>query len=106
MIFEVEMLAFGEPGEVRRVDVPDEHANMDIKHVLESVFYWGQNDSQPQDHPSVSVGDVIRCRGENWMVAGIGFKRLDEEQMTRYRLLDRRDRWRTQYEFGRTNMAS
>lgn len=106
MIFEVEMLAFGEPGEIRRVDVPDEHANHeDVRHVLESVFYWGQNDFQPQEHPSVSTGDVIRCMGENWLVAGVGFKKITDEQLSQYRLVDRRDRWRTQYEFERTNRA-
>lgn len=107
MIFEVEMLAFGEPGEIRRVDVPDEHANQeDIHNVLEGVFYWGQNDFQPQQHPSVSAGDVIRCRGENWLVAGVGFKKLTDEQLTQYRGVERRDRWLVRDDFKHTNSSS
>lgn len=92
MIVEVEMLAFGEPGEVRKVEIPE---NLDNVTVLDSVFHYGQNDFQPQNHPSVSAGDVIRYKGENYLVASVGFKKLTDEQLNEYRSLDRKDRFFT-----------
>jgi hypothetical protein len=91
MIVEVEMLAFGEPGEIRKVEIP--HDNLDRITVLDSVFHYGQNDFQPQNHPSVSAGDVIRYNGEHYLVAGMGFRKLTNDQLARYRSLDQRDRF-------------
>lgn len=73
MIFEVEMRAFGEPGEVRKVNVPDSQitgtdADLDL------IFYHGQNDFQPQNHPSLSAGDVIRFGGRKVLIDMIGFR--------------------------------
>jgi hypothetical protein len=105
MIFEVEMLAFGKPGEVRKVNVPDEaltRAKEDTDNILEAAFYYGQNDFQPQNHPSVSAGDVIRWKEENYLVAGMGFKKLTDEQLNDYRSLDQNDKFigRCQIEIG------
>lgn len=104
MIIEVEMLAFGQPGEVRKVNVPDDKClNTDPENILEAVFYYGQNDFQPQNHPSVSAGDVIRWNNENHLVAGMGFKKLTDEQLNEYRSLDQNDRFigRCQIEIGK-----
>lgn len=107
MIFEVEMLAFGRPGEIRKVDVPDEACLVygweeNPENILESVFYYGQNDFQPQEHPSVSAGDVVRWKDENYLVAGMGFRKLTNEQLETYRSLDQNDRFlgRCQIETG------
>lgn len=102
MIIEVEMLAFGEPGEVRKVNVPDDKC-LDPENILEAVFYYGQNDFQPQNHPSVSAGDVIRWNNENHLVAGMGFKKLNDDQLKAYRSLDKYDRFigRCQIEIGK-----
>lgn len=44
----------------------------------ELVFYYGQNDHQPKQQRSVSVGDVIELpvSGNEYRVACIGFERL------------------------------
>jgi len=99
MIVEVEMLAFGKPGEIRQVNLPDE---VQEDRILDAVFYYGQNDFQPQNHPSVSAGDVIRWNNENHLVAGVGFKKITDEQLNTYRNLDRNDRFigRCQIEIG------
>lgn len=91
--FTVKMLAFGEPGEERIVDVPLlEVDGKPIEDQLERVFYWGQNDFQPQQHPSVSVGDVVVVGDEYWRVASTGFQQLTQEQFDAYLQVERRDR--------------
>ena len=107
MIIEVEMLAFG--NEIREVDIPDEvcliHGwDEDPNRVLDSVFYYGQNDFQPRNQPSVSAGDVIRWKDNKYLVAGMGFKQLTDEQLNQYRALSTDDRFigRCQIEIGET----
>lgn len=75
MIIEVEMLAFGN-GEIREVEVPDGEVTSDVDQMLELVFHYGQNDFQPKNHPSVSVGDVVRLNNERYAVAGLGFRKV------------------------------
>jgi len=75
MIFEVEMRAFGNPGEVRKVNVPDDQIT-GTESDLNLIFQYGQNDFQPQQHPSVSVGDVIRFGNRKVLVAPIGFENI------------------------------
>lgn len=73
MKVEVEMLAFG-GGQIRVVDIPE--ADWPTDHPanqLEAVFLWGQNDVQPQQIPSVSVGDVVRLDGKRYRVESMGF---------------------------------
>ena len=87
MKVKVLMLAFGDPGQVREVEVPVESES-----VLDEVFRYGQNDFQPQRCPSVSKGDVIEYNGHH-LVASFGFKELSEEQLQEYTAMDRRDRY-------------
>ena len=78
--YEVEMLAFGEPGEIRIVDIPAHRMppNASILDILALIFEYGQNDFQPKNRPSVSVGDVIRySNGGRYYVAGVGFAEVD-----------------------------
>jgi hypothetical protein len=75
--FVVEMLAFGDPGELRTVEVPYSAMHgQDEATIRELVFHFGQNDVQPQQHPSVSVGDVLRMYGQRWIVKPAGFELL------------------------------
>ena len=76
MIFNVEMLAFGRPGEIREVHVPDSEITEDHFTNLQLVFHYGQNDFQNLPHPSVSVGDVINYNNQKFLVAAIGFKNI------------------------------
>lgn len=84
MQVEVEMLAFGDPGEIRIVDVPRNRLviedilenRVSIDEALQIVWVFGQNDKQPKQHPSLSVGDVIRLNGERYRIEPIGFKKI------------------------------
>lgn len=100
MKINVEMLAFSN-GEMRPVEVPDEIKNLD--HALDLVFHYGQNDFQNLPYPSVSAGDVIHYEGKKYLVAGIGFKEMTEEQLNQYRTLPTDDRFigRCQIELDR-----
>lgn len=89
MIVKVRMLAFGEPGEVRNVMIPNETPEAEV---LDAVFHWGQNDFQPQNHCSVSMGDVIEWQDGLHIVCSVGFRKLTAEEYAEYEAMDRRDR--------------
>jgi flagellar motor switch protein FliM len=75
MVFEVEMWAFMN-GQIREVHIDDERLEGKTKdQVLELVFHFGQNDVQPKDMCSVSVGDVIRLDGVCHEVKMFGFEK-------------------------------
>ena len=78
MVIEVEMLAFGKPGEIRNVQLPDQDASLPVEELLESVFYWGQNDFQSLPHPSVTAGDVVRIGSDRYLCCGVGWQKLTE----------------------------
>lgn len=86
----VKMLAFGEPNEVRMVDVPN--LTGDVNKDLELVFQYGQNDFQNKPHPSVSVGDVIIYDNSHYLVLPLGFRKMDEDEIKTYEMLHQRDR--------------
>lgn len=73
MKFEVEMHAFGK-GQIRTVTLP-----LDVRACLGAIFEFGQNDFQPQQMPSVSVGDIIRFNNERWVVMPVGFKKVSAD---------------------------
>jgi hypothetical protein len=77
MKIEVEMRAFMD-GAIRVVNIPDEELGPDPTEmaVLELVFKYGQNDFQPQQMTSVSVGDVVRYDGRRFEVYSTGFKEV------------------------------
>ena len=75
MKVEVEMLAFGN-GDIRIVSLDDSVKNMEVEEQLDQVFMFGQNDAQPLNMPSVSMGDVIRLNGERFKIAMFGFEKI------------------------------
>lgn len=89
MKFIVELLAFGKPGEVREVEVLP-HKEMPpmpitlVDAMLNEVFLRGQNEEDPQDHPSVSAGDVIHIGEDRWLVLAVGFHKLTATQYVEY----------------------
>lgn len=91
MIFNVEMLAFGD-GEIREVDVPNDRLTNDVNQDLEMIFHFGQNDFQNKPHPSVSAGDVIHYKNNKYVVAGIGFKQISDTEYGEYLNIQRHDR--------------
>jgi len=74
----VELRAFrNEDGsELRSVEVPNILIEKEttVIDILEHVFKYGQNDFQPKNQRSVSVGDVVRLYGKRWEVDMFGFK--------------------------------
>lgn len=92
MNFQVEMLAFGNWGEIRNVVVPDNAPCNTPTDMLSNVFHYGQNDVQPQQHPSVSVGDVVRFGNEKWLVCNVGFRQLTNDEYSEYTRMAQRDR--------------
>jgi len=82
----VELLAFESNEEKmwREVDITNYPLNMN------SVFELGQNEFQPQDRCSVSMGDVIHWENEKHLIMGCGFKKLTEKEYEIYKLLPRR----------------
>jgi hypothetical protein len=90
MKFEVE-LNFFMPGKIRTVNVPIQKLRGKTPmQQLDQIFWFGQNDNQPQELPSVSMGDVIRFKDQRYMVLSVGFKKLKHNQyvLTRPKLED------------------
>lgn len=84
-VYKVFMLALkGNINNIREVEVPiQEVAQQDLNSVLEAIFKYGQNDFQPKDIRSVSVGDVIELvtptseyKGVYYAVGGLGFVKI------------------------------
>lgn len=99
MKYMVQMLAFqptkdGDPIVKRPVEVPDgDLKDADLLTKLGLVYQYGQNDFQPiKDIVSVSAGDVIDLDGDNYLVCGVGFRKLTKEEYDRFVALPRRDR--------------
>jgi hypothetical protein len=103
MKFKVHMLAFMD-GKIREVDVPDSQAHdksPERPELLELVFWHGQNEVQPQELCSVSVGDVIELEGKFHMVVSLGFWAMSQEEFDAYKAMDRTSR--LFYSLRRTN---
>ena len=105
MQVKVLMLAFEDDGVVRMVEVPDSDLPLHIQgvdphffenHVLEKVFYYGQNDFAvgPEKNTtcSVSAGDVVEFEDRFFLCAMAGWKEINETQLEEYKSLPRRDR--------------
>jgi hypothetical protein len=91
MLIQAHLYAFGN-GEVRPINVPDKEWVGTIEEKLERVFYWGQNDFQPLKFPSLSVGDVVKVEGRNFLVKTCGFGELTEGELAKWVATPRRER--------------
>ena len=89
--YKVHMMAFGKPGEIREVDLP-EPVPTDIEELAEEIFRLGQNDFQPKCHCSVSMGDVMEIDGKLYGVAAFGIKEITQQQFEEYKNIPQRDR--------------
>ena len=92
MLVKVQMLAFENEGVVRLVNVPDNELCADPLHALETVFYYGQNDFQPQNICSLSCGDVAEYEGKNYLCCFAGWQEIDDETLASYKAIPRRNR--------------
>lgn len=94
MIFKVHMLANNPPEweNPRLVDVPNEEVVSDDMQLLERIFYWGQNDFQPRQCCSVSMGDVAEIDGIFYLCCAVGWKAITREELEEYKKIPQRDR--------------
>lgn len=77
-IIQVQQFKFND-GQYRNVEVPASEISEDVMETLEKVYQYGQNDFQPLNCPSVSVGDVINYDRKYFVVANFGFKQIKSE---------------------------
>jgi hypothetical protein len=127
MKFKVHMVAFEEPIRVRMVepDIVELAEAKTTSDVLESIYKWGQNDFQPQNCCSVSVGDVVELEPLTpdsigaldeglppgpedwdpslWLVAPCGFKKITQEQFEAHKALPQIDRSMNAYALARAS---
>ena len=85
MKFKVHMLANEPAYRVREVDLPgiteDILSTYKEDTLLNEIYVYGQNDFQPQQCCSVSVGDIIELGDKMFLVASIGFQQLNLRQL-------------------------
>lgn len=94
--FRVRMIAFEDTNpdgsiKVREVDVPDNLLTGKFPD-LDRIFHFGQNDFQPKDFCSVSVGDVIEFQGKLFVVRPTGFGEISEMDYLELATIERRER--------------
>ena len=88
MKVKVELLAFGERGQIRWVDINESTDGMALYTLLENAFIYGQNNFQPTPGiRSVSVNDVIHLDSSRFMfrIAPAGFDELTPAQYEEHR---------------------
>lgn len=96
MTFKVFQFWNGNEASIREVEIPgpvyeEKLANI-LTHdtegvrmgLLNSIFHYGQNETQNKPNPSVSVGDIIQLNFEGdiefWVVASQGFKNYGRDK--------------------------
>ena len=91
MIVKARLYAFKD-GQVREIDVPDREMFGPIERKLERVYYWGQNDFQPRQLPSLSVGDVVELEDKFFLVNVAGFRELTAAEVEEWAKIPQRDK--------------
>jgi len=103
------LLAFLED-RIRMVEIDDRFkSNPNVMEVLEAVFEQGQNDFQPQPHPSLSVGDVVEwdmAGYRYWLIMPTGFRGLLKPQYENYIRIPMRDRAMATYKMKDENQKA
>lgn len=88
MQYAVHLLAFTD-GDIRLVEIPD---TTPPNNVLNAVWHWGQNDFQPMQMPSVSVGDIISIGEKFHLVTIFEFREISKAEFNIYKNLSQRER--------------
>jgi hypothetical protein len=82
------LLAFSEE---KRVVTFEEKVDT-VREKLQLVFHYGQNENQPQAHPSVSVGDVAFVDGDFYVCQSVGWAQLTVRELADHMRTERVDR--------------
>lgn len=89
MKYNVYLTAFRKNGhQIREVKVPDGECNGDTDFVLNRIFWWGQNEAQPKNMRSVSVGDAIEYNQKYYLILFAGFSEISKKQMDEFKKLE------------------
>lgn len=91
MIINTYLYAFGN-GETREVDIPDDTDALPLVEQLEVIFHYGQNDFQYRPKYSLSVGDIIDLKEQRYLIKGVGFHELTDNEFERWKAIPQRDR--------------
>jgi len=79
--------------EIREVEI-DLTIEVSEDQLLDLIFLKGQNEIDPQPHPSVSVGDVIELAPDRlFVVKSIGFAQTTRDFLEELAALPMSDRW-------------
>jgi len=95
MVVKVHLVALGRYGDYRMVEITSEDnvfARDNTAGVLQEVWYWGQNENDRQDKPSVSMGDVAELWGRYWLCCSMGWKELTFNEWLDYLGMSNQDR--------------
>lgn len=87
MKFNVFLTAFTN-NQIRQVEVPDNEIKGDLNFILNRIFWWGQNEAQPQQNCSVSAGDAIEYQGKLYLILMAGFREISNIQLEEFKGLD------------------
>ena len=79
----VELLAYYSQERIREVKIPKDLTTEEM--ILKAIYHYGQNDIQPQNLPSVRMGDVIHYKGKKIIIKAIGFKEISQEEYDSYK---------------------
>ena len=92
--YKVHMLANNPPEweNPRKVAVPSEEVVSDTMKLLEAIYIWGQNENQPRECCSVSMGDVAEVDGKFYICQSIGWKEISKDELAEYKAIPQRDR--------------
>jgi hypothetical protein len=78
----------------RTIELPagEFDAGLDDLDVAALAYKYGQNDFQSRPVRSVSMGDVLECLGQFFLVVAFGFRRLTADELAEYRATPPRER--------------
>lgn len=93
MKFNVHLTAFKRHGhQIRQVEVPDAECNGDADFVLNRIYWWGQNESQPQNIRSISAGDIIEYKKKLYLILMAGFREVSKIELEEFKKLEHNEK--------------
>lgn len=92
MLVFVYLFSSTDMGDVRVVEISDHWKGVDDYAVFGAIWKYGQNDFQPKEMPSVSMGDVIQWKGEYFLIGSCNYIKIDVSFLMNYMAMNRRDR--------------